>query len=125
LANWTPESFIGHVFKTIGKYVPPVPGVKSPASWGTQSRLQELFGSSIKTLRAVSREFNFRYRSPQHWVDVFRGYYGPVNRTYATLDLPGQDNLTRDLLALITRFNRSGDDTMVVPSEYLEIVIER
>jgi SAM-dependent methyltransferase len=125
LANWTPDSFIGQVFKTIGKYVPPAPGVKSPALWGTQSRLQELFGSSMRSLRAVSREFNFRYRSPQHWLDVFRSYYGPINKTYATLDSQGQTNLTRDLLALIARFNRSGDKTAVIASEYLEVVIER
>jgi ubiquinone/menaquinone biosynthesis C-methylase UbiE len=125
LANWTPESFIGQIFKTIGRYVPPAPGVKSPALWGTQSRLQELFGGSIKSLRAVSREFNFRYRSPQQWIEVFRSYYGPINKTYAALDSQGQANLTRDLLALIARGNRSGDETVVVPSEYLEIVIER
>jgi SAM-dependent methyltransferase len=125
LANWTPESFIGQVFKTIGRYVPPAAGVKSPALWGTQSRLQELFGSSIRSLRANSREFNFRYRSPQHWIEVFRSYYGPMNKTYAALDSQGQGNLTRDLLALIARCNRSGDGTAVLPSEYLEIVIER
>jgi SAM-dependent methyltransferase len=125
LANWTPDSFIGHVFKTIGKYVPPAPGVKSPALWGTQSRLQELFGGSMRSLRAVSREFNFRYRSPQHWLEVFRNYYGPINKTYAALDSQGQTNLTRDLLALIARFNRSGDESAVIASEYLEVVIER
>jgi SAM-dependent methyltransferase len=125
LANWTPESFIGQVFKTIGKYVPPAPGVKSPALWGTRARLQELFGSSIRSLSAVSREFNFRYRSSQHWIEVFRSYYGPMNKTFAALDSQGQANLTRDLLALITRFNRSGDQTVVLPSEYLEVVIER
>ena len=125
LANWTPESFIGQVFKTIGKYVPPAAGVRSPALWGTPARLQELFGGSMRSLRAVSREFNFRYRSAQHWIDVFRRYYGPMNRTYATLDARGQAGLTGDLLALITRFNRSGDQTVVLPSEYLEVVIER
>ena len=113
------------MFKTIGKYVPPAPGIKSPALWGTQSRLQELFGSSIRSLRAVSREFNFRYRSAQHFIDVFRSYYGPMNKTFAALDSQGQASLTGDLLALITRFNRSGDKTVVLPSEYLEVVIER
>jgi ubiquinone/menaquinone biosynthesis C-methylase UbiE len=125
LANWTPESFIGQVFRTIGKYVPPAAGVKSPAQWGTESRLQELFGSSVKSLRAVSREFKFRYRSAQHLLDVFRSYYGPMNKTYAALDSRGQASLTQDLLALMARFNRSGDSTAVVASEYLEVAIER
>ena len=125
LANWTPESFIGQVFKTIGKYVPPAPGVKSPAIWGTPARLQELFGGSVRSIRASSRDFNFRYRSPQHWLEVFRSYYGPTHKTYAALDAAQQDSLTRDLLELIARHNRSGDETMVVPSAYLEVVIER
>jgi SAM-dependent methyltransferase len=125
LANWTPESFIGQVFKTIGRYVPPAPGVKSPALWGTPARLQELFGGSVRSIRASSRDFNFRYRSPQHWFEVFRNYYGPMHKTYAALDAAQQDGLTRDLLDLIARHNRSGDQTMVVPSAYLEVVIER
>ncbi len=125
LANWTPESFIGQVFRTIGKYVPPAAGVRSPALWGTQSRLQELFGSNLKSLRAVPREFNFRYRSAQHWLEVFRSYYGPINKTYAVLDSQGQASLTADLMFLMARFNRSGDETAVLASEYLEVVIER
>ena len=125
LANWTPESFIGQVFKTIGRYVPPAPGVKSPALWGTQRRLQELFGNDVRSIRASSRDFNFRYRSPQHWLDVFRSFYGPINKTYGALDAAQQQSLTRDLLELLARHNRSGDDTLVVPSAYLEVVIER
>ena len=125
LANWTPDSFIGQVFKTIGKYVPPAPGVKSPAVWGTQPRLQELFGANCRTISAINRDFSFRYRSPQHWLDVFRSYYGPMNKTYAALDATRQGSLTRDLLDLIARLNRSGDETVVVPSGYLEVIIER
>lgn len=125
MANWTPESFIGQVFKTIGKYIPPATGVRSPALWGTLARLQELFGTKAKSIRTTSRDFNFRYQSPQHWIDVFRSYYGPMNKTYAALNDQQQDALTHDLLALIAHFNRSGDATMVVPSEYLEVVIER
>ncbi len=125
LANWTPESFIGQVFKTIGKYVPPAPGVKSPALWGTKARLEELFGQSAREIRTTSREFVFRYRSAAHWLEVFRTYYGPMNKTYAALDAGKQAAFTADLLALMESRNRSGDRTLVLPSEYLEVVIER
>ncbi len=125
LANWTPESFIGQLFKTIGKYVPPAPGLKSPALWGTQPRLQELFGAGARALHIHSREFVFRYRSPEHWIEVFRTYYGPTNKTFAALDANGQAALHQDLLALMAARNRSGDATLVLPSEYLEVVIER
>jgi len=124
LANWTPESFIGQLFKTIGKYIPPAPGVKSPALWGTKARLEELFGRSAKEIRATSRQFTFRYRSPAHWIEVFRTYYGPMNKTYGALDAGKQAAFTQDVLALMARDNRSGDATLVLPSEYLEVVIE-
>jgi ubiquinone/menaquinone biosynthesis C-methylase UbiE len=125
LANWTPASFIGQLFKTLGQYVPPAPGVKSPALWGTKARLEELFGRTAKAIRAESRHFAFRYRSPEHWLEVFRTYYGPVNKAYGALDAGRQAELTRDILALIERENRSGDGTMVLPAEYLEVAIER
>jgi ubiquinone/menaquinone biosynthesis C-methylase UbiE len=124
LANWTPAGFIGQLFKTIGKYVPPAAGVRSPALWGTRERLTELFGAHA-TVESVQRNFVFRYRSPQHWLEVFRTYYGPVLKAFAALDPAGQHALAGDLIALIGQFNRSGDATMVVPSEYLEIVITR
>ena len=125
LANWTPESFIGQLFKTIGKYIPPAPGVKSPALWGTRSRIEELFGRTAAEIRTTSRQFTFRYRSPEHWIEVFRTYYGPMHKTYGALDAARQADFTRDLLALMERGNRSGDGTLVLPSEYLEVVIER
>jgi SAM-dependent methyltransferase len=125
LANWTPESFIGQVFKTIGKYVPPAPGVKSPALWGTKAMLEELFGETACEIRTTSREFAFRYLSPAHWIEVFRTYYGPMNKTFCALDAGKQAAFTQDLLALMESRNHSGDGTLVLPSEYLEVVIER
>ncbi len=125
LANWTPESFIGQLFKTIGKYIPPAPGVKSPGLWGTKARLEELFGNTARQIRTTSREFAFRYRSPTHWIEVFRTYYGPMNKTFGALDAEKQAAFTQDLLALMESRNRSGDRTLVLPSEYLEVVIER
>lgn len=125
LANWTPASFIGQVFKTIGKYIPPAPGMRSPALWGTQERLEQLFGKTALHIRASSREFNFRYCSPAHWIEVFRSYYGPMNKTFGALSTENQTAFTQDLLNLMESGNRSGDQTLVLPSEYLEIVIDR
>ena len=125
LANWTPDSFIGQLFKTIGQYVPPAPGVKSPGLWGTQARLDELFRDTARDIRVNNRVFNFRYHSPAHWIDVFRTYYGPMNKTFGALDAEKQAAFTRDLLTLMASRNRSGDATLVLPSEYLEVVITR
>ena len=125
LANWTPESFVGQLFKTIGKYIPPAAGIKSPALWGTEARLAELFGQFLTSMRTTRREFVFRYRSPAHWLEVFRTYYGPMNRTYAALDSQHQSAFTQEVLALMASRNRSGDKTLVLPSEYLEVVVER
>ena len=125
LANWTPEGFIGQVFKTLGKYLPPPPGARSPALWGTTARLTEMFDAEAQSIRAESRLFKFRYRSPSHFLDVFKTYYGPALKAFAALDAAKQEELHNDLHALIVRMNRSGDGTMVVPSEYLEVVITK
>jgi ubiquinone/menaquinone biosynthesis C-methylase UbiE len=124
LANWTPESFVGQLFKTIGKYVPPAPGVQSPALWGTTARLDTLFGGRA-TVTATSRHFAFRYRSTQHMVDTFRDFYGPVLKAFAAIDSTAREALAADLLALVGRFNTATDGSSVVPSEYLEVVITK
>jgi SAM-dependent methyltransferase len=125
LANWTPEGFIGQVFKTLGKYLPPPQGAKSPALWGTRARLDEMFGRDASSIAAEPRLFNFRYRSPEHFLEVFKTFYGPVLKAFAALDAGAQENLRTDLHALIVRLNRSGDATMIVPSEYLEVVVTK
>jgi ubiquinone/menaquinone biosynthesis C-methylase UbiE len=125
MANWTPEGFIGELFRTIGKYVPPAPGLKPPARWGTEQGLRELFGDGISELKTTRRFYVFRYRSPQHWVEVFRTYYGPVLKAFAALDAAGQAGLEADILALLERYNEGGAETLVVPGEYLEVVATR
>jgi SAM-dependent methyltransferase len=123
LANWTPEGFIGQIFKTLGKYLPPPAGVKSPALWGTEVRIKEMFGPSAASIDIERRNFSFRYRSPEHFLDIFKSYYGPMLKAFAALDETNQQRLRDDILALIATMNRAKDGTMVVPSEYLEIVI--
>jgi len=123
LANWTPASFVGEMFKLIGRYIPPAPGVKPPSLWGTEERLRELFGSRIAALQAPRRNYMFRYRSTRHWLDTFRTYYGPMQKAFAALDAGRQESLAEDLLGLAQRLNSASDGTMVVPGEYLEAVI--
>lgn len=123
LANWTPQGFIGQVFKTLGQYLPPPAGVKSPALWGTRERLAELFGNGAVSIQAQPRHFAFRYRSPEHFLDVFKTYYGPTLKAFAALDESKQRGLHDDLIALIGRLNTADDGTIVVPSEYLQVVI--
>jgi ubiquinone/menaquinone biosynthesis C-methylase UbiE len=125
LANWTPDGFIGQLFKTIGKHMPPPAGVKSPALWGSRARIAELFEPHGTSIKSAQRNFVFRYRSPDHWLDVFKTYYGPVLKTFAALDPAKQEALQHDFLTLVGQFNRANDGTMVVPSEYLEIVVTR
>jgi ubiquinone/menaquinone biosynthesis C-methylase UbiE len=124
LANWTPEGFIGQMFKTIGKYVPPAPGVKSPALWGTKAHLDALFGGRA-AVEAQSKHFAFRYRSPAHMLSVFRTYYGPVLKAFAAIDTNSQQALEADILALIEKFNSAEDGTAVIRSDYLEIVVAK
>ena len=124
LANWTPEGFIGQLFKIIGKYVPPAPGVKSPMLWGSESNLAALFGSNMN-ITAQRRNFVFRYRSPRHWVEVFRDYYGPIVKAFAAIDSETRRALEHDLYGLLDRLNLARDGTLVLPGEYLEVVVTR
>jgi len=123
LANWTPEGFIGRLFKVIGAHVPPPAGMQSPALWGTEAHLAELFGAGAAQIRCERRHFNFRYRSAAHWIQVFRDFYGPTHKAFAALDEAGQRALERDIVALLEQLNTAGASSLVVPGEYLEVVI--
>lgn len=125
MANWTPEGFIGQLFKTIGKHVPPPAGLKSPALWGTENYLQELFGDEAARIEATRKVFNFRYASAKHWLQVFRDYYGPVYKAFAAVGADGEPALEKDLIDLLERFNTAGAASLVVPGEYLEVVVTK
>ena len=125
LANWTPDSMIGQVFKTLGGYLPPAPGVKSPALWGTHARLQELFDRDTASIETHPRTFTFRYRSPDHFLDVFRQYYGPIHKAFQALDAEKGQALERDLRSLLDRFNTAQDGTLVAPADYVDVVIRK
>jgi ubiquinone/menaquinone biosynthesis C-methylase UbiE len=124
LASWTPEGFIGQLFKVIGKYVPPPAGVRSPALWGTDAHIRNLFAGAA-SIENHARQFAFRYRSPEHFVEIFRTFYGPVHKAFATLDAEKKDALEADMIALLQRLDRGGANGLVVPSDYLETIVTR
>jgi len=123
LANWTPRGFIGRLFGVVGRHVPPPPGLTPASRWGLEEHLDHLFRASASDIQITRRDFVFRYRSPQHWIDVFRNWYGPVHKAFATLPAETRPQLEKDLIDLIAEFNTSGDSTMIVPAEYLEVVV--
>ncbi len=125
MANWTPEGFIGRLFKVIGAHVAPPAGLKSPALWGNEPYVTELFGARAADIRCERRNFNFRYRSAAHFVQVFRDYYGPTHKAFAALDESGKQALDRDITTLLNDMNTAGSTSLVVPSEYLEIVVTK
>ncbi len=125
LANWTPAGFIGQLFRVVAAHVPPPAGLKSPMLWGDEAHIVGLFGNRASAIRADKRVFNFRYRSPEHFVEVFRAFYGPTNKAFAALDDKGQATLRAALLALLEKSNVGGGKSLVVPAEYLEVVISR
>ena len=125
MANWTPDGFIGRLFKVIGGHVPPPAGLQSPALWGTESHIVELFGAHATAIRCERRIFNFRYRSAAHWVQVFRDYYGPTHKAFAAVGASGAPALARDIVALLDELNAAGPGSLVIPGEYLEIVVTR
>jgi ubiquinone/menaquinone biosynthesis C-methylase UbiE len=124
LANWTPEGFVGRMLVTVGKHVPPPIGVASPVYWGSETRLRELF-PDVAQFRARRRMFVFRYESADHFIAVFRDYYGPTYKAFGALDVHGRARLTDDLRALCEQFRtRTQTKSLAIPAEYLEVVID-
>ncbi|MBD9435970.1 class I SAM-dependent methyltransferase [Pseudoxanthomonas sp. PXM03] len=125
LANWTPEGFIGQMFKVLGRHIAPPAGVQPPSLWGTAAHVQSLFGDTAGAIGVTARMFNFRYRSAAHMIDVFRTWYGPVQKAFQALPADRAAELEQDLHALMERMDRGNGNGLVIPSEYLEIVVVR
>jgi SAM-dependent methyltransferase len=125
LACWTVEGFIGRLFDVMTAFVPPPPGLRSPMTWGAEPRLVELFGPRASDIRTRRKTYVFRYRSPEHWVDYFRAYYGPTHRAFAALDAAGQQALEAALLGLLREWNEGRNGALAVPGEYLEAVVTK
>ena len=125
LANWTPDGWAGEFFRTVGKHLPAPPGIQPPPLWGTEERLRELFGEEVTSLEVTRRSYLLRYPSAKRFIEHYRAYFGPIRKTFESLDEAGQESLAQDLEELLGRWNTSGDGTLVVPSEYLEVVAVR
>jgi len=125
LANWTPDGFVGRLFEVISAHVPPPAGLRSPMEWGTEPRLVELLGPDATDIRTTRKTYTFRYRSAEHWIEVFRTYYGPTHKAFAALDEGGQRALHAALLDLLRRSSRSNGGSLSVPGEYLEVVVTK
>jgi len=125
LSNWTPDGFIGQLFKTLGRRLPPPQGLQSPALWGVESHIHNLFGAQASSIVAQRRYFNFRYRSAAHFIDVFRTWYGPIHQAFKVLSPADAAGFESDLTELLNQLNVAGPHSLVVPSEYLEVVVSR
>jgi len=125
LANWTPDGFIGRLFEVVSAHVPPPPALRSPLEWGKEPRLVELFGPHAADIRTTRRTYTFRYRSAEHWIEVFRTFYGPTHKAFGALDEAGQQALHAALLGFLGRWSRGNGAGLCIPSEYLEVVVTR
>jgi SAM-dependent methyltransferase len=122
LASWTPDGFIGELFRTVASHVPPPAGVQSPMLWGTEGHLRELFGDCIESLEVTERVFTFRFRSAEDFVTFFRRWYGPTLKAFAALEGEARNALESDLVALARRYDRLGTDAVAIPAAYTEAV---
>jgi ubiquinone/menaquinone biosynthesis C-methylase UbiE len=124
LANWTPEGYVGSMFKIIGQHVPPPAGVPSPLQWGKEDRVRELLGDRAD-VEITRKQFVFRYRTPVEFFETFITYYGPTVKAWAALDEAGRSSLRHELVNLAASSNRNDDGTFAATSDYLEIVATR
>ncbi|HEY0721192.1 MAG TPA: class I SAM-dependent methyltransferase [Gammaproteobacteria bacterium] len=126
MANWTPEGFVGQMFKIIGTHVPPSPLMIPPVKWGDEATVRERLRTGIAILEVARRIYPMRYPfAPAEVVEFFRLYYGPANRAFAVLDEVKQEALRSDLVNLWSTHNRTSGDQTVVEAEYLEVIATR
>ncbi len=125
MANWVPDGFVGEMFKTTSEHAPPPPGLNPPSLWGTEERLRELFGDGISDLRVIRRTVRQRFRSADHWFEVFRTYFGPAKVAFDRVGPDGEAALEADLRDLLERSNEAGDRALVLPADYLEVIATR
>jgi SAM-dependent methyltransferase len=122
LASWTPDSMAGEMFRILSRYVPPPPGLTPPSHWGTPEGVEALLGARCAVVHAERRAFVMRFASPEHWLEVFRNWFGPVRAAFEALDPGRQDELARELVLHLRRHDRSGGESLVAPMHYLEVV---
>jgi SAM-dependent methyltransferase len=125
MANWTPEGDVGGMFKTISKHAPPPPGIDPPVLWGTEDRLRELFGDGISDLRVERQISRQTFRSPDHYIEFFRTYFGPAKMAFARVGADGEQALEDDLRTFLAEHNAAGERALVLEAEYLEVIATR
>jgi SAM-dependent methyltransferase len=126
MANWTPDGFIGELFRTVGAYAPPPPGLDPPPLWGVEAHVRDLFGTGVIELRARRRRYAFRFDSPEAFTAFFREQYGPTAAAFAGLEPVEQRDLADAITGLARRFDRlGGHGASAIQAEYLEIVATR
>ena len=122
MANWTPDSMVGDMFRTVASYVPPPPGVQPAVAWGSQERVTALLGPQVKDLQIRQQTCAFRFPSSQACLDYFRTWYGPTVAAFGALPEADQKRLETELVAVFDKHSTSGDGTLAMDVPYLEIV---
>lgn len=122
MANWTPAGFIGQMFKTTAKHVPPPLGMPSPLLWGDEEAARRRFGDGIADLQMTRRKIDFTFPfGPADVVEHFRKFYGPTQKAFENLDADKQPALRTELEDLWAGNNIAADGATLTPSEYLEV----
>ena len=126
MANWTPGGFVGQMFRTMGKHVPPSPLMPAPVLWGDDATVRERLREGTTSIQTTPRMYPMNYPfPPAEVVEFFRAFYGPTNRAFAALDEGGQAALRADLTELWSTHNQAEDGTTRVEAELLEVIAVR
>ena len=123
LASWTPQGFVGRLCALTGRHMSAAPGFQAPANWGREEWIREHFEPHASELRIRRKRFNFRYHSPEHYVDVFRTHYGLTRKAFEKVGPEGEKALHDDMCDLCREFDIATDGTLCAVSDYAEVVI--
>jgi len=127
MVNWTPQGFVGQLFKAIGKHVSPPPGVVPYALWGDEDTVRERLSADFKDVTLTRKRYpSWHYPfGPEGMVELFRTYYGPTTRAFAAVGPEGEAALRRDLVEVYRAHNKATDGTTSLDGEYLDVEATR
>jgi ubiquinone/menaquinone biosynthesis C-methylase UbiE len=125
MANWVPDGPVSQLFAIVAKHTPPPPGFTPPVLWGTEERVRELFGDEVSDLKMERRISRQPFRSIDHYLEIFRNYFGPIKLAFERVGPDGEAALEADLREQLEKCNTAGDRAFVLEPEYLQVVANR
>ena len=121
MANWTPTSFVGQMFKIGASYLPPS-GMPPPGLWGVPETIAERLGDRVTDLTITPRIADMTFDIPPAGVvELFKTYFGPTIMAFKAMSEDDRERCTADLVAHWEANNVGDPGKTMTKSEFLDV----